>query len=84
MKRKSKIKLITVGIILLFLLIYMFVPSVKGQINEVVYILSSMNVDEVIEYIDFGLLNGISGIVLALMAQRTGNDSPLAEMFFMQ
>lgn len=51
MKRKSKIKLITVGIILLFLLIYMFVPSVKGQINEVVYILSSMNVDGVIEYI---------------------------------
>ncbi|MTW25944.1 lantibiotic biosynthesis protein, partial [Streptococcus pneumoniae] len=43
-----------------------------------------VNYDEVIEYIDFGLLNGVSGIVLALMAQRTGNASPLAEMFFMQ
>ncbi|ELW76293.1 lantibiotic biosynthesis protein, partial [Streptococcus thermophilus MTCC 5460] len=31
-----------------------------------------VNFDKVIDYIDFGLLNGVSGIVLALMAQRTG------------
>lgn len=36
---------------MILLLIYLFVPSVKNQINEVVYILSSMNVDGVIEYI---------------------------------
>lgn len=51
MKKKNKAKLIIVGIILILLLIYLFVPSVKNQINEVVYILSSMNVDGVIEYI---------------------------------
>ncbi len=51
MKKKNKSKLIIVGIILILLLIYLFVPSVKNQINEVVYILSSMNVDGVIEYI---------------------------------
>lgn len=43
-----------------------------------------VNFDEVIDYIDFGLLNGISGIVLALMAQRTGNTSPLDRMLFMK
>ncbi|MCR1954484.1 TVP38/TMEM64 family protein [Clostridioides mangenotii] len=51
MKKKNKAKLIIVGIILILLLIYLFVPSVKNQINEVVYILSSMNLDGVIEYI---------------------------------
>lgn len=43
-----------------------------------------VNFDKVIDYIDFGLLNGVSGIVLALMAQRTGASSPLDRMFFMQ
>lgn len=43
-----------------------------------------VNFDEVIDYIDFGLLNGVSGIVLALMAQRTGNAYPLDRMLFMQ
>lgn len=51
MKKKNKAKLIIVGIILILLLIYLFVPSVKNQINEVVYILSSMNLDGVIEFI---------------------------------
>lgn len=51
MKKKNKAKLIIVGIILILLLIYLFVPSVKNQINEVVYILSSMNLDGVIVYI---------------------------------
>lgn len=40
--------------------------------------------DEVIDYIDFGLLNGVSGIVITLMAQRTGNAYPLDRMLFMQ
>lgn len=43
-----------------------------------------VNFDKVIDYIDFGLLNGVSGIVLALMAQRTGASFPLDRMFFMQ
>ena len=43
-----------------------------------------VNFDKVIDYIDFGLLNGVSGIVLALMAQKTGASSPLDRMFFMQ
>ncbi len=41
-----------------------------------------VNFDIVIDYIDFGLLNGVSGIVLALMAQKTGASSPLDRMFF--
>lgn len=43
-----------------------------------------VNYDEIVDYIDFGLLNGVSGIVLALIAQRTGNASPLDKMLFMQ
>ena len=43
-----------------------------------------VNFDKVIDYIDFGLLNGVSGIVITLMAQRTGNAYPLDRMLFMQ
>lgn len=43
-----------------------------------------VNFDKVIDYIDFGLLNGVSGIVLALMAQWIGASCPLDRMFFIQ
>ncbi|WP_314023273.1 hypothetical protein [Gemella sanguinis] len=43
-----------------------------------------MNYDEVVDYIDFVLINGVSGIVLAIIAKKTGNASPFDKMFFMQ
>lgn len=38
--------------------------------------------DEIIEYVDFGILNGISGIVLSLIAKQEQDISPLYDMFF--
>ena len=56
--------------------------TAKGNLNFNCLLMKTP--DEVIDYIDFGLLNGVSGIVITLMAQRTGNAYPLDRMLFMQ
>lgn len=56
MKKNNKAKIITIAIILIFILIYLFVPSIKKQINEIAFVLSSMDVDGVIAFIrSFGV-----------------------------
>lgn len=69
MKNKKSIisKLVLVAIIILCLMLYFFVPQVKNAINEVIKILSSADVNKVVEYIrSFGVYAYIVSFLLMI------------------
>lgn len=61
--------LITLGVIIICMLIYLLVPSVNSWINESIKILSSLSIDKVIEYLrGYGKLTAVVSFVLMILA----------------
>lgn len=58
-------KLILIGLILIFFLLYFLVPQVNTSINNIIAILSSANIDKVVDYIrSFGVYAYIVSFLL--------------------
>lgn len=66
--KNNKRRLILLGVILLIVLIYLFVPSVKSTINSAVITLTKLDLDGVIAYIrGFGVYAAVISFVLMIL-----------------
>ncbi|MDR0879216.1 MAG: TVP38/TMEM64 family protein [Clostridioides sp.] len=67
MKNKKVVRLSTLAVLIAAILIYFFVPSVKAQINKITVILSSVDVEGVVEYIrSFGIWSWVVSFMLMI------------------
>ena len=68
MKKKNSSLIITLGILLLVFLVYLFIPKVKENINEMCSYLSSMDLDKIKKYIlSFGIWAPIMSFMLMVL-----------------
>ena len=68
MKKKNSSLIITLGILLLVFLVYLFIPKVKENINEMCGYLSSMDLDKIKKYIlSFGIWAPITSFMLMVL-----------------
>ncbi|MPQ42731.1 TVP38/TMEM64 family protein [Clostridium tarantellae] len=68
MINKKKSWIIKIGIILIIIGIYLFLPSVNKKVNEMVFYLSSMNLEMLKEYIlSFGIWAPVTSFILMIL-----------------
>lgn len=68
MRKKNLKKIIILTIILIIVAVYLFNPTVNSSVNNALKILSSANIDKVVEYIrSFGALAAIVSFVLMVL-----------------
>ncbi|WP_331681644.1 TVP38/TMEM64 family protein [Romboutsia sp.] len=67
-ENKRRKLLVKLGLVLVILCIYLFVPAVKKNVNQMVFYLSMLNLDAIKEYIlSFGILAPIISFLLMLL-----------------
>lgn len=67
-KKNTKSWVITLGILIIILGIYFFVPIVNSKVNQMIFYLSSMNLDMIKEYIlSFGIWAPITSFLLMIL-----------------
>lgn len=67
-ENKRKKLLVKLGVVLVILCIYLFIPTVKKNVNQMVFYLSMLNLDAIKEYIlSFGILAPIISFLLMLL-----------------
>lgn len=68
MKKNTKSWVITLGILIIILGVYFFVPIVNSKVNQMIFYLSSMNLDMIKEYIlSFGIWAPITSFFLMIL-----------------
>lgn len=68
MKKNTKPWVITLGILIVILGIYLFIPIVNSKVNQMVFYLSSMNLEMIKEYIlSFGIWAPIISFLLMVL-----------------
>lgn len=66
--RENKNRIILVGIILLFILIYLFVPNINREVNNAFKVLKQLDINEIASYIrSFGSLAVIISFALMIL-----------------
>ena len=67
-ENKRRKLLVKLGLVLVILCIYLFIPTVKKNVNQMVFYLSMLNLDAIKEYIlSFGILAPIISFLLMLL-----------------